>query len=107
MTRKPVKGRVGEPVQVFLATPDRERLLELAAHLGVSKSDVIRKGLSALQRELTNPATHPALRLIGLIDDDTGMTADGRDVARQHDAVLADYYEGGSPRGRRGKRGKS
>ncbi|MEP6733843.1 MAG: hypothetical protein ABJE10_24570 [bacterium] len=93
MTRKHVKGRVGEPVQVFLATPDRERLLELAEQLGASKSDIIRKALVALERELMNPVTHPLLSLIGLVEGDDGMTDDGRDVAREHDAILAEQHE--------------
>lgn len=83
------RGRVGEPVQVFLAQPDHERLLELAEQLGVSKSDVLRRGLSALEREVTSPGSHPLALLTGLVEGDDGMTEDGRDAGREHDAVLA------------------
>jgi hypothetical protein len=42
-------GRVGEPIQVYLDRPDRERLERLALRLDVSKSDVLRRGLVALE----------------------------------------------------------
>jgi hypothetical protein len=45
--RKP-PGRVGEPVQVYLDPADRERLERLAADLDTTKSDVLRRGLEAL-----------------------------------------------------------
>ena len=54
MTRKNEKAgrgapRVGEPVQVYLAEPDRARLERLAAALDATKSDVLRRGLAALE----------------------------------------------------------
>jgi len=42
-------SRVGEPVQVYLTAPDRQRLERLAAELGATKSDVLRRGLEALE----------------------------------------------------------
>ena len=45
------RGRVAEPVQVYLAGPDLDRLERLAARLGATKSDVLRRGLSALEAE--------------------------------------------------------
>ena len=42
-------GRVTEPVQVYLDPVDRERLERLAARLEVTKSDVLRRGLEALE----------------------------------------------------------
>ena len=104
--------RVSEavPVQVFLGRDDRDLLDRLASHLGLSKSDVLRRSLAALDRQLQDPATHPTLRLIGLVDDD-GLQ-DGVDLARDHDAALAAGGERSAPapapkptRGRR--RGKS
>ena len=41
--------RVAEPVQVYLASPDRERLERLAERLDTTKSDVLRRGLEALE----------------------------------------------------------
>lgn len=42
-------GEVREPVQVYLAGGDRERLLRLTERLGISKSEAIRRGLAALE----------------------------------------------------------
>jgi hypothetical protein len=52
--RKP--ARVAEPVQVYLAPPDRERLERLASSLGATKSDVLRRGLEALEALMRRPA---------------------------------------------------
>jgi predicted transcriptional regulator len=87
---KPAK-RVAEPVQVYLDTDQRSRLERLAAQLDTTKSGVLRQALEALERELTDPAAHPALQLIGLAHDD--RSAGGAvtiDPARDHDTVLAD-----------------
>ncbi len=46
---KKTPARVAEPVQVYLAEPDRERLERLAQELGLTKSDVLRRGLLALE----------------------------------------------------------
>lgn len=87
--RKPKPARVREPVQVYVEGPDRKRLERLTAELGTTKSDVLRRGLAALERELLDPSRHPALRIIGLADGETDR-GDVRDAAREHDAVLAD-----------------
>jgi hypothetical protein len=42
-------GRVAEPVQVYLGGPDRDRLERLAERLDTTKSDVLRRGLEALE----------------------------------------------------------
>lgn len=44
-------GRVSEPVQVYLAGPDLDLLDRLARRLGATKSDVLRRGLSALDAQ--------------------------------------------------------
>jgi hypothetical protein len=49
-------GRVAEPVQVYLERPDRERLERLAAQLDATKSDVLRRGLEALESLVRRPA---------------------------------------------------
>lgn len=50
---EPPKGapRVAEPVQVYLQPPDRERLERLTARLGTTKSDILRRGLEALDAQ--------------------------------------------------------
>jgi Arc/MetJ-type ribon-helix-helix transcriptional regulator len=83
--------RVGEPAQVYLTEADRTRLEQLVTQLGLSKSDVLRRGLEALELQHLDPAAHPALRLIGLVERESGST--DLDVAREHDRALADDEE--------------
>src|ERR1043166_641563 len=89
-----VRRRVAEPVQVYLVRGDRDRLERLADQLDATKSDVLRRALHALEQQLADPATHPALRLIGLADRETASPA-GYDVAREHDPSLADSERAG------------
>ena len=58
---------------------------------GVGKSDVVRRGLLALERELLDPDVHPALRLIGIATERPGVEA--ADAGREHDRLLADGEE--------------
>jgi hypothetical protein len=81
-------SRVREPVQVYLDPEDRQRLERLRERLATSKSDVLRRGLASLERELTDPEAHPALRIVGL-----GASQGGPDAAREHDRLLADGEE--------------
>jgi len=83
--------RATEPVQVYLDAEQRDRLERLAAQLDTSKSGVLRQALEALEREVTHPASHPALQLIGMADvaPSRPSVADA-DPARDHDAILAD-----------------
>ena len=85
MTKRRV--REAAPIQVYLVDDERQRLDRLADHLEVSKSDVIRRGLLALERELLSPAEHPALRLIGIAE--TEVARGTVDPARAHDQLLA------------------
>ncbi len=80
------KRRVAEPVQVYLRPCERERLERLTAELDTTKSDVLRRGLEALEVQISDPEHHPALRIIGMVraTDDPGI-----DVAREHDEYLA------------------
>jgi hypothetical protein len=80
------KPRVAEPVQVYLAAEDVARLERLAGHLETTKSDVLRRGLEALEERTFDPAAHPALGLIGIGE----ARRDTADAARDHDRVLAD-----------------
>jgi hypothetical protein len=51
-------ARVAEPVQVYLDLPDQERLERLATALDTTKSDVLRRGLAALESLVSRPASH-------------------------------------------------
>ena len=48
-------GRVREPVQVYLDPPDRERLERLTPDLGMSQSEVLRKGLVVTHPRVFDP----------------------------------------------------
>jgi len=89
--QKPPRKRVGEPAQVYLTEADQARLERLMAQLGATKSDVLRRGLEALELQQTEPSAHPALRLIGIAD--VPEAADAVDAARTHDEVLADLEQ--------------
>jgi hypothetical protein len=90
MTRRRV--REAAPLQVYLVADERDRLERLADQLDVSKSDVVRRGLLALERELLSPTAHPALRLIGIADAEIAGVTEA-DAARNHDQVLAESEE--------------
>ena len=79
--------RVAEPVQVYLRPAEKDRLDRLTDRLDTSKSDVLRRGLEALERQISDPEHHPALGIIGIVSvpDDPEL-----DVARDHDEVFAD-----------------
>jgi hypothetical protein len=82
------KVREAAPVQVYLDSTERARLERLADQLALTRSDVVRRGLEALEREVTDPEEHPVLRIIGIGSSEEG---DGEvDVARNHDRVLAE-----------------
>jgi len=90
MTKRRV--REATPLQVYLVEDERQRLQRLANQLDASKSDVVRRGLLALERELLSPSAHPALRLIGIADHEAaGITP--TDVARHHDEAIAEAEE--------------
>lgn len=86
------RRRVGEPVQVYLDAAERQRLDRLALELGKSKSDVLRQGLEALERQALDPDAHPALQIIGLADRERAG-GPPYDVAREHDRYLAESEE--------------
>jgi hypothetical protein len=107
------KRRVSEaaPVQVYLGREGQEQLERLTAQLDTTKSEILRRGLMALERELLDPRAHPALRLIGIASTELAG-ADADDAARDHDRLLADSEEaawapaakrGTNPRGRRSR----
>jgi hypothetical protein len=85
-------SRVAEPVQVYLDHPDHALLDNLVGQLGSNKSDVLRRGLAALERELSDPAQHPVLGVIGIASAETVKPAT-YDVAREHDRYFADLED--------------
>lgn len=96
--------RAGEPVQVYLDRADRQRLERLTDQLDTTKSDVLRRALETLERQLLDPEQHPALQVIGLAAG-AAKAPVGYDVAREHDRFLADTEPGVGPE-RRGRSGR-
>ena len=81
-------------MQVYLDPEDQARIDRLKLLLDTSKSDVLRRGLEALERQLSDPAEHPALRIIGIATGAPDVSDPGCDPARDHDGFLADAEEG-------------
>lgn len=94
--------RVAEPVQVYLRPTERDRLERLTAKLDTTKSDVLRRGLEALESQLVDPERHPVLEIIGMVSTahDPGV-----DIARAHDEYLAATEAASWSRRRRVRRG--
>ncbi len=74
------RSRVAEPVQVYLDPPARERLERLAAQLDATKSDVLRRGLEALEsltgRPNQAPSSPPPLPTYGGLGLQPGVDLD-------------------------------
>lgn len=85
----PKPKSVREPVQVYLAPDDRDLLARLAAESGLSKAEVLRRGVRSYAREQGGES--PMLRF--LAESQGGSWP--RAAAADHDAVLADAYRGG------------
>ena len=87
---RPRPLRVAEPVQVYLRGDEKDRLDRLTAQLDTTKSEVLRKGLEALERQVTDPDHHPALGVIGIAGSTQQPSPSEPDVARDHDHYLSD-----------------
>lgn len=96
--------RVSEaaPVQVYLDRQSRDRLDQLAERLDLTRSDVLRRGLIALEREASDPLSHPVLKLAATATE--SGPAVNYDVAREHDRFLAEVADGEIDAYRRARR---
>jgi hypothetical protein len=89
-------GLVREPVQVYLAPDDSALLNRLAEETGLSKAELLRRGIKSYAREQQG-AVAPMLRF--LAESSAGSWPS--DVAVDHDAALADSYRTAAPKKRR------
>jgi hypothetical protein len=91
-------GRLREPVQVYLDRPDRDLLEELARRTGLSRAELLRRGLRQLaDRLLDTQAPGWSLdALTGVLGDDPSLPTD---LAARHDEYL--YGAVGKPRRRK------
>jgi Arc/MetJ-type ribon-helix-helix transcriptional regulator len=91
MSKRKRQVREAAPVQVYLDREGQNRLERLTAQLESTRSEVLRRGLEILEQSLLDPATHPALKVIGLVEREAKP---GRvDPAREHDRILAEGEE--------------
>jgi hypothetical protein len=84
---KPRKTRVREPVQVYLDPADRTLLEEVAVRTGLSRAEILRRGLRRVAEALLvehEPGT-AFEHLVGALGDDSSLPSD---LAARHDAYL-------------------
>jgi hypothetical protein len=105
---------VREPIQVYLATPDRKLLDRVADKAGISRAEVLRRGIRRVAADVLvdeNPmiAFMEKMRAMDWPPDTP------TDIAERHDDYLAEIYadrhekktrSSGRARGRPRKRGK-
>ncbi len=86
------RPRVREPVQVYLDRPDRELLEQVAAKAGLSKAEVLRRGLRRIAEHVLTerPPGSSFEALLGALGDDPSIP---EDLAARHD----DYLYGAPP----------
>ena len=89
MGAKKADRAVREPVQVYMEAPDRELLERAAIASGLSRAEVLRRGLHRFAAELLADAS-PAL---AFLESAAGVapTDYASDIAARHDAYLADW----------------
>jgi len=85
-------GQVREPVQVYLDQKDRDLLERVAQAKGLSRAEVLRRGLRSLAAEaLTERQPGSSLQyLIGVLGDDPSIPTD---LAERHDYYLVQADE--------------
>lgn len=82
---------VREPVQVYLTTPDRKLLREVAVSSGLSGAEVLRRGLRRMAGELL-AERNPVVALIDEMTSGKWAADTPSDVAVNHDQYLAIEY---------------
>ena len=89
MTQRQSPKAVREPVQVYLEAPDRALLERSALATGLSRAEVLRRGLHRFAAELLADES-PALAFLesAVASTPAGVASD---VAARHDEYLADW----------------
>ncbi len=87
MAREKKPSRVREPVQVYLDPQDRELLDRMAERSGVSRAELMRRGLRKLAADILTerPPGWSLDVLIGCLGDDPTLP---RDLSTRHDEYL-------------------
>ena len=86
------KGKVREPVQVYLTLSDRKLLREVASAAGVSGAEVLRRGLRRMAGEILAERS-PALRLLEEMNSADWPDDMPTDAGRRHDELLAEINQ--------------
>jgi len=86
MPKRSPSPSVREPVQVYLAPDDRDLLNRLAEETGLSKAEILRRGVRSFAREQRGGS--PMLRFVAETTGEGWPDA----VAADHDAALAEAY---------------
>lgn len=84
--RESRRAAVREPVQVYLGADDRDLLNRLVEETGLSKAEILRRGVRSFAREQQGGS--PMLRFIA----DTREGEWPEAVAANHDEALAEEY---------------
>jgi hypothetical protein len=85
------RGKVREPVQVYLTLQDRRLLKEVAAAAGVSGAEVLRRGLRRMAGEVLSDR-NPAMQMLEEMNAAKWPQDTPSDLALNHDQYLADAY---------------
>ena len=85
---------VREPVQVYLAADDRDLLVRLVEETGLSKAEILRRGVRSFARE--QRVASPMLKFVA----ETDPKGWRENVARHHDDGLAESYRPGAKKRR-------
>ena len=86
MPKVPRPRRVREPVQVYLAPDDRDLLDRLAADSGLSRAEILRRGIRSYAAAQAGPS--PMLQFAA--EGSAGRWP--ANVADRHDEILADAH---------------
>jgi hypothetical protein len=81
---------VREPLQVYLTADERRLLDRVAKHAGLSRAEVLRRGLRRFGAE-TLGGPHPGVEFLDAMAEGWPAAMPG-DVAEQHDAYLRKEY---------------
>src|SRR5215217_6476934 len=84
-------GAVREPVQVYLTKQDRALLDQVAKATGLSRAEVLRRGLRRMGASVLAEAS-PVLTLLDEMAKGDWPAAMPRDVAERHDQYLAEAH---------------
>jgi len=76
-----------KPVQVYLDAAHWSKLSHLAERLDVSYAEVLRLGIDALSRTTLSMDDDPAMRLIGLLGEETNSPGD---MSVEHDRYIVE-----------------